>query len=123
MSFLSAENYIDEYVQTCTSAHYTGASLDGDKYDKLTEHAHLVDELYAELGGDTISLDCQDDSGDLVIELVFPDMILRNGRENPFFEFLETVDKVCFCQNADGNIGVSLTVNKLWRVIGEQKKT
>ena len=50
----------------------------------------------------------------VAIEIICEEMVLQHGREHVFFRVIQMFDSFSFSKSKDGNVCISLNLDKMW---------
>lgn len=93
--------------------------INKEKYEQLDEICVLVDEVVQilddESGCDSLTVDVDTTTKELIFNIVCDQIILRYGRTHKFFELAELVDSICFSKAKPDSLRVEIGVSGLWR--------
>lgn len=91
-----------------------------DGFDKkLSMVCDLVSEFEDKVDLEDVYVQVDDECRALSICILCDELILRNGREDSFFELIKLVDSFSFSKEKEDTLNISLNFYHVWRFTGE----
>lgn len=115
MEYIECFDAVEGVVNEATKQYSSRYTLNKELYDKLADICYEVDELLGEIECLCLDVSVYDTSPKRVaIEIICDGMILQHGREHTFFHVIQMFDSFSFSKSKDGNVCISLNLDKMW---------
>lgn len=92
--------------------------INEEKHERLDKICDLVDEVVQifddEFGCDSVTVDVDPATKELIFNIVCDEIILQHGRTHKFFELAELVDSICFSKAKPDSLRIEIGVSRLW---------
>ena len=115
MEYIECFDDVNEIVIDATKQYGDRYTLNKELYEKLPDICGYVDDLLLEL--DCISVEinvCNAPEKRIAIDIICDDIILQHGREHTFFHVIQMFDSFSFSKSKNGNVCISLNIDKMW---------
>ena len=110
----AAFDVIDEATEKFGDAYF----LNDEKYKGLDEICGLVDEVVQgiddEFGCDSVTVDVDPTTKELIFNIVCDEIILQHGRTHRFFALMGLVDSVRFSKAKPDSVRIEIGISGLW---------
>lgn len=91
-----------------------------DGFDKkLGKICDLVAEFEEKVDLEDVYVQVDEEVRELSICILCDELILRNGREDSFFELIKLADSFSFSKEKEDTLNISLNFYHVWRFTGE----
>lgn len=91
-----------------------------DGFDKkLSKVCDLVAEFEDKVDLEDVYIQIDEEVRELSICILCDELILRNGREDSFFELIKLADSFSFSKEKEDTLNISLNFFHVWRFAGE----
>lgn len=115
MEYTGCFDAVEDVVSEATEQYGGRYTLNKELYDKLPDICRGVDELFEEIECLCLDVSVYDVPYKRVaIEIICEEMVLQHGREHAFFRVIQMFDSFSFSKSKDGNVCISLNLDKMW---------
>lgn len=115
MEYTGCFDAVESVVNEATKQYGGRYTLNKELYEKLPDICREVDMLFGEMECLCLDVSVYDvPSKRVAIEIICEEMILQHGREHVFFQVIQTFDSFSFSKSKDGNVCISLNLDKMW---------
>ena len=120
MEYPGCRNDVFNLIDEASAKFKPFYSLNKEKYDLMDDICDLVDEVVWEIDSrisrDAIDVEVDQATKEFFFRIVCDDLIVKHGRENPFFKLMGLVDSVRFSSAGADLLRIEIGVHGLWRI-------
>lgn len=113
MSFVSVYDIVEMVIDEATEQFGGHWFIPKDRQIVLQTDCTLMDRLVSEFSCESVETDIDDETLNLKISIVCPDMVLEYGRMHPFFTLIQHTESFGFSA-VDDSIRVDFVFAGLW---------
>lgn len=118
MEFMGCTDDTFDVIDEASEQFGNSYHLNMEKYEKLDEICDMVDQFVQIVvdgfGCETMTVDVDPKTKELIFNIVCDHIILRHGRNNTFFELAELVDSIRFSKAKPDHLRIKIGVSGLW---------
>lgn len=117
MDYLNTYDVVEMVVDEATSQFGGSWVVSETKKNQLAESCNIIDSLVEEFDCESTEASVDDDTMQLKVSIICPDMVLEYGRQHPFFLLIKQASGFRF-----SSIGDSLKVEFIFSGLWEHDK-